>query len=284
MITKQEIDAGRPYKLQGVDAALRVLEVFEATDFELSIADISLRSGLHRSVVYRILRTLANRRYVEQYPKSGKYRLGLAALRLGSVSAANLGIGPRMQTVLSSTADQSGESVSCAVLDGGHALIVGRALSNHDLRPNVKIGHRRPLHCTALGKVMLADLSEARLREVLADCSLERYTSRTICDLQQLCRELKLVRLQGYAWSKDEWTEGLTCVAAPVPRSAEHHPMAVTIALPSARYSPDHAGKLQDLVIEAGQQIAQLISEFESLGEGMAWDSSRSGRDYLLSL
>jgi DNA-binding IclR family transcriptional regulator len=256
MITKQEIDAGRPYKLQGVDAALRVLEVFEATDFELSIADISLRSGLHRSVVYRILRTLAN----------------------------NLGIGPRMQTVLSSTADQSGESVSCAVLDGGHALIVGRALSNHDLRPNVKIGHRRPLHCTALGKVMLADLSEARLREVLADCSLERYTSRTICDLQQLCRELELVRLQGYAWSKDEWTEGLTCVAAPVPRSAEHHPMAVTIALPSARYSPDHAGKLQDLVIEAGQQIAQLISEFESLGEGMAWDSSRSGRDYLLSL
>lgn len=210
---------GKRYQIRAVDRALELLGVFSTAESEFTLTELSARLNLNTSTTYRLLVTLESRDYVEQNPESGRYRLGVACLRLGSVFLSQVDLRKRALPLLERLRDECKETVHLAILDG-HRMEVVYLEKLEGLLPiglmSSRIGGRAPAYCTGLGKSMLAYEEEEIVRRFYAASGLQAYTPHTITGLDDLLRELSEIRKRGYAIDNAEHEPDVKCVAAPV--------------------------------------------------------------------
>lgn len=210
---------GERYKIRAVDRALELLGVFSTAESELTLTELSNRLNLNPSTTYRLLVTLESRDYVEQNPESGRYRLGVACLRLGSVFLSQVDLRKRALPLLERLRDECKETVHLAILDR-HRMEVVYLEKLEGLLPiglmSSRVGGRAPAYCTGLGKSMLAYEQEEIVREFYAATGLQVYTPHTITSIDDLLRELSAIRKRGYAIDNAEHEPDVKCVAAPV--------------------------------------------------------------------
>ncbi|MBI2753048.1 MAG: IclR family transcriptional regulator [Betaproteobacteria bacterium] len=138
-----------------------------------------------------------------------------AALDLPHVLQAAAGSGAS-HTVLATLAKKTGESCNLGVMAGGNVVYVDRVESQWPLGLRFEPGSRVPLHCTAIGKLLLSELPGAALDTYLANGPLTRYTATTITDPRRLKEELRRIRRQGFSTDNQEFMSGVVCIAAPV--------------------------------------------------------------------
>lgn len=194
--------------------AMAVLELLaEATD-ELSLGDIATRLDLNKSTCHRILTTLASGDFVER-PSPGTYRLGVGAFRVGSAMARRLDVRERAMPAMRELHRRSGETVFLLVLRGEEAVCVerldGRYASTHTLR----IGGTLPLHLGAGPRLLLSALQDDRVESYLAG-PLQRRTSPTQPTADQLRDEVRRIRVDGHATSRDDVEMGVKALSVPV--------------------------------------------------------------------
>lgn len=244
--------------LRSVDNALAVLEVFSAERAELGVTELSRALGLGKSTVHRLLGTLASRGYVLQDPRSEKYRLGLKAFEVGSVAVGRLSsreaAAPFLQRLMTATR----ETVHLGVLDGWEVVYIDKIESQQTLQMYSRIGRRAPLHCTALGKALLAFRPQDEIDRFLRR-RLKSYTPRTLTAPDALLAEVAAIRARGYAVDDEEFEAGLKCIAASVRDHTGQVVASLGIAgaasrLPQARMSP-----LADLVRETARGISASL-------------------------
>ncbi|MGH2913027.1 MAG: IclR family transcriptional regulator, partial [Solirubrobacteraceae bacterium] len=134
-----------------------------------------------------------------------------------------------------------GHTVSMGVLDGERVIYVHRLLGHrpgqYAIDAGLGVGASVPVYCTALGKVLLASLSNAEQRELLAGLKLERHTPSTIVDRRKLTAELDQVSPRGVVVSDEEHRLGSRSIAALVPRPRSEHPLAIDLTVPSSAYT-----------------------------------------------
>lgn len=202
--------------IQSVDRALQVLELFSLEKPEWGVTEISKALNIYKSNVHNILSTLAEKGFVKKDPKTDKYKLGIKFFELGSVVIKNMDLRRIAHPHIEKLSKEFNETVHLGVLDEGRVVSIEREESNKGLCSHIEIGKRTPLHCTAVGKAIMAYLSEDEINFIIREKGLEKYTENTITNKEELGKEFLKIRKQGYAVDNMEHEEGVRCVASPI--------------------------------------------------------------------
>jgi IclR family acetate operon transcriptional repressor len=200
--------------VQSLDRAFLLLELMADADGEVAISQLATDSGLAVSTIHRLVRTLVTRGYVRQLP-SRRYVLGPRLIHLGESSSRTLGTWARPH--LGELVDATGETANLAMLDGDRVVYVAQVPSRHSMRMFTEVGRRVHLHCTGVGKALLAQLPAATARELLVRGGMPRRTPLTVTDPDEMMARLPQIAAQGYALDDGEQEIGVRCVAVPVP-------------------------------------------------------------------
>lgn len=245
--------------VQSVERTLDLLEAL-AEAGETGIAQLSAMVGLHTSTVHRLLSTLMARGYVRQNPTSGRYLLGLKPLDVARAVRDHLDLRMESVPILQELMRKSGETANLAVLDGQQIMYLEQvAAPGRMLRMFVQVGGRAPLHSTASGKVLMAHLPDAELREMLKSYELVPHASRTIVDKGVLLSELQEVRRDEYATDHGEQEEGVSCIAGPVRDYSGRVVAAISISGPWIRITPERVPSLVPLVRDACTKLSAAL-------------------------
>lgn len=245
----------RRYLLVSVDHALALLEAFSPDAPELGVTELSARLGLAKSTISRLLATLAARGYIRRNPATGKYRLGLKPFEIGAVAASLLNVREAALPFLEKLRDTTRETVHLGVLDDAEVVYIEKIESPQTIRMYSRIGRRAPLHCTALGKAILASLPPEEVRRI-AGRGLSRYTGSTLTSMRALMAGLAQTREQGYALDREEFEEGLRCVAAPIRDYTGTVVASAGIAGPAVRVTEERMPEFIKAVTEATQAVS----------------------------
>ncbi|GAH19771.1 unnamed protein product [marine sediment metagenome] len=188
------------YPIKVLDKSLSILETLLQHNSPMSMTEISEKLGLYPSTIHRILDTLKYRGYVEQNPADQKYRLGLKLVELGMAKLHQMDLAREASPYLKELVNKCNETVHLGVLEEEEVLYLAKEESSQTIRMCSYVGKRAPVHCTALGKVILAYLPEGEKKKILGKRELPRLTEKTITDKEELEKELSKVKKQGFAY------------------------------------------------------------------------------------
>ncbi len=251
--------SGNTNVVHSVVRALSLLDSMAVQGRAIGIADLSKRVRLHVSTVHRLLATLITRGYVRQDPETGKYGLGLRTFVLGQAYLEQMDLRRVVRPALRRLAQTTGETANLVVMDREEAVYLDKAESTQSLRFFSRIGHRAPLYCTAVGKVLLAWLPSEEREEVLGRLPLTPLTRNTITEVDALRRELERVAAQGYALDREECEEGASCLAVPLRDHSGLVSAALGISAPTVRLTDAKREQLTLLLLEEGRGLSQEL-------------------------
>jgi len=245
-------DMRRDGGVQAVHRALDVLEVVAARGGHLTIGEIAAAASVPLPTAHRLLRTLVDRGYMRQMPNR-RYALGFRLVPLGATASSM--VGADTEGVLAGLVDALGETANLAVLSGSHAEYVAQVPSRHTMRMFTEVGRQVDLHCTGVGKALLAQLDDERVRGIVRRVGLRGQTEHTLTTEAALLAALREVRERGYALDEQEQELGVRCVAVPVgPEPLSW--MAVSVSGPVTRMTDDLVARAVPLLHEAGRSLA----------------------------
>lgn len=201
---------------QSVQRAIKILEYLAAADGPKDLAVISRNVQLNKSTVYRFLTTLEADRYIHQDSITGRYSLGAKVTWLSAKFLEKNEIRNVAHPILDDLSHQTGETAHLGILDGDEVCYVDKINGEQAVLMASRVGLRMPIHCTALGKVLLANLSRAEWRRYVEANGLPPRTAQTITQPELFYAELEKVRQQRFAWDQLENEDGIRCVAAPI--------------------------------------------------------------------
>lgn len=205
---------GDPDFMTSLARGLHVIRAFAGVDRRLTIADVSRATGLTRAVVRRCLYTLRELGYAATDGRT--YSLQPRILNLGYAYLSTAPIPIAAQPVLEELSGQVGEATSVAVLDDGAVVYVARAATRRIMAVTLGVGSRLPAYCTALGRVLLAEMPPERAAQELAKFELVAHTRFTVISLRRIEEILDEVRAEGFAVNDQELEVGLRSIAVPV--------------------------------------------------------------------
>jgi IclR family KDG regulon transcriptional repressor len=195
-----------------VGRALSMLELVAESGNGLSNSDLSRRLKIPRSSASYILRVLEKRDYLRR-DAGGRYRLGLKLMSLTGGAIFHMDVREAAKTILADFLKKSRlPEVHLAVLDNGRAVYIEK-LENESsfIKMDIWVGHRLPVHTTAIGKVLVSYLPEAEILGILAERGMERKTKRSITSPAKFLREAERVRQYGFAVDNEENSESVRC-------------------------------------------------------------------------
>lgn len=220
--------------VQVLTRCLNILEVLPEKEGGFGVLELSRKVGLPGSTVHRILNALKKEGYISQDPDTEKYQLGYKILNLAGKMTGSRDLKRLAVPYLRKLRDKTGETAHFILMEGENAVCVESVESFNNMRACSPVGENNPLHCTAVGKAILANLPEEEQKRVLSK-GLKKYTAGTISSRKELKKELDAVKRCGYALDREEYQPGIRCVAAPVKNSQGRVIAAVGISSPSFR-------------------------------------------------
>jgi len=253
------------YPIKVLNKTFSILEVLLQQGSTMNMTEIAEKLGLYPSTIHRILDTLRHWGYVEQDPKSQKYRLGLKLLELGMAKLYQMDLVREATPYLKELVNHCNETAHLGVLEGGEVLYLAKEESSQTIRMISYVGKRAPLHCTSLGKVLLAYLSTEERKKILGEKVLPRLTENTITDKRELEKELDKVREQGFALDREENEKDVLCVAAPIRNYKEKVIAAISISGPAFRIDKKTQNKLKKTILETSKKISEMLGYDEKL-------------------
>jgi DNA-binding IclR family transcriptional regulator len=241
-----------------ISKVLLILEALQGSSAGLGLKAICDLTGIHKSTAHRFLKHLERERYLIR-TEAGAYLIGPRLSQMSMRGNHQATLQSVARPILWELWKSTQETVNLAVLDQGTVLYVDVIESPHEFRLSSRVGARRSLHATALGKALAAFLPAERRESVLSAIKFERATPRTVINLVQFRQELAKVRRQGYAVDDEEAVQGARCVSAPILNSDREPVAAVSVSGPVTRVSPDQVGALAGAVTSAARAISAAM-------------------------
>jgi len=220
--------AKSPSGTQAIDRALEVLSSF-VDHREQGITEIAARTGLKPSTVHRIVRALVTSGYLEQREDTDQYRFGHTALVLGQSAREALGFDLAIP-ILEQLGGETGESINMGVRDGNEVVVVLRVESVQPLRFDQPAGSRIALHCSSMGKSLMA-FGDGNLDGL----ELAKITPTTITTKTALRAQLAETKERGFSFDLEESIPGVSCVGAPVLDADGVAVAAIAVQAPTVR-------------------------------------------------
>ena len=241
-------------EIQSLARGLRILDLLGQSADGASITELAEVLGVDKGSASRLVSTLARYGYAEKDENSRRYHLGPQVVSLSRSLLTRMPLRDAAKPYLRQLMERTGECAHLAVEAQGKALYIDQVESPATLRVNAEVGQMNPLHCTALGKVLLA-YDAAEIPE-----AFERFTPRTIGDRESLLRHLEQVRRQGYAVDDEEFDPGVRCIAVPVRDFRGRVVGSMGISGPATRMSLEKLPELSAVVVEIGKALSERMN------------------------
>jgi len=237
-------------EIQALAKGLKILNLLEHARSGMGTTEIANQLSIDKSSASRLLHTLANYGFVEQDENSARYLLGPQLLTLGQRLLNRITLRDHARPYLHELVDKTGECAHLAIQAQRQALYIDQVESTAALRVESEIGTLSPLHCTALGKVMLA-FAEGRMPE-----ELQPFTHRTVTDRSTLQAQLTQTAARGYAIDDEEYNYGVRCVAATVYDHRGALVGAIGISGPAGRVTLERIDEFGSVVKETAAALS----------------------------
>lgn len=247
------------YRIQVLDRAVRILDCFGFDHHELSVSEIGIRTGLHKSTTHRILMALECNDLIKQNPETGKYHLGIKLFKLGNQAVRQFDLREICRPFLMRLMDKTKETVHLAVMDDDQVLYLEKVEGPHALRMPSRVGRHITTYCTSLGKAMLSCLEEREVKRIIQKQTFKVFTPHTIRSLDLLLNDLRAIRKRGYSIDNEEIEIGLRCVGAPINDHTGRMVGAISVAAPSARLTSQKIPLFGRLVMEVAADISKEL-------------------------
>jgi DNA-binding IclR family transcriptional regulator len=241
-----------------ISKVLRILEALQGSSAGLGLKAICDLTGIHKSTAHRFLKHLARERYLIR-TEAGAYLIGPRLSQMSVRGNQGATLQSVARPILGELWKATQETVNLAVLDQGTVLYVDVIESPHEFRLSSRVGTRRSLHVTALGKALAAFLPSEQRESILATIAFQPATPNTIMNLVQFRQELDKIRRQGYAVDDEEAVQGARCVSAPILNSEREPIAAVSVSGPVTRVSPSQVAALAGAVNSAARAISAAM-------------------------
>lgn len=237
---------------------------FAGTGGTLGVSQVSRRLGLSKAVVHRILRSLVSRRLLALDETGGRYRLGPAAVTLGTRALRDLGLREKALPVLWRMQQETGETATVSELVGVSRVYLDQVPSLQEVKMTVEIGRPFPLHAGASSRSILA-FAPPYLRRQILDGPLSALTPKTIVDRAALETELDRNAAEGVAASFGERQPGAASVAAPLLGADGHAVGSISVCGPVDRFGEEMIRRLYPLVQGAARKVSRELGWDEAL-------------------
>jgi DNA-binding IclR family transcriptional regulator len=251
-----------PGVVRSVDRAIDVLEHVARSPAPMTLARLAHALRAPKSTTLNIVRTLVARRLLEFDPAAKSYRSGYLLAALASGNRHGIDLGSIAKPHLERLALETQEAVFLAVLEGNEIIFIEKVESSQPIRYIAQIGTRRPLHCTAGGKLCLALQTGARIEQYIREVGLPRYTANTITTPAALRKELEGIRQRGYSVSNGEFIEDLMGIAVPIVHPDSHEPVAAIVVAGPAFRLRKRARQVTAAMQRAATALADDVGRF----------------------
>jgi IclR family transcriptional regulator, KDG regulon repressor len=268
-------------KRQGILVLHKMLDIMETireSRSGLTLADIARALGLPKPTAYRIVATLEGRGYIARN-SDGHYKITRKLFDLQENESEEQLLLRAAQPAMERLVESCRETVNLGVLDAGEVVVISTIESPQSIRMTSKVGNRRYLHSTAIGKVLLSGLSEKEVQRLIRIQGLPRLTPQTLVTRQALAAELELVRKQGYAIDNEENEPDGRCIGAPIAGAGGKIIAALSVSAPVFRMDITRARSLADELAEACLSISRsLTSQADAIAPKRAATASGNNR------
>lgn len=246
------------YNVRAVERAARILECFDNENPEKGLSEIAQAVDLHKSTTHRIVTTLLQYGFLERASDGQRYRLGIRLANLGFLVIQRMDIRREAIPVMTRLRDQWDETCDLSIFDDNHVFYIEVMHSNHALRIAAAIGQHLPAHCTASGKLFLANMNFQDLDSFL-ERPLQAHTENTVTSPDELNKQLQQIREQGYSVDQEEYEVGISAVSTPIRNQSGAMVAALSIPGPTSRMTPTRVTEISAALIEASRSISRRL-------------------------
>ncbi len=236
--------------------AFRILETVAAVQDPISATEVANLLEVDKSTVYRMLVTLMDAGYVLRDDASKRYKLSYKVVSLSRYLLAGNELSGLIRKTMRSISSHTGETVHLSVLERYETTIIDKVKGGQILSVDFQIGDHAPLHCTSIGKTLLA-FQDVRLVEQVIAKGLPQVAKNTITNPRKFRKELQLIRSQGYAFDDAEMADDMRCVAVPIFES-NGVSKGISMSGPISRFTLD---RLQELKESLQEHVWKLSEE-----------------------
>jgi len=241
---------------------LNIIELLASQNEDVSFGEIKSRLEIPSTSLQRLLNILQERDYVRQNLENSKYQLGFKLITVAGVLLNRLNLRAVARPFMQKLMMKSKETVELAILDKGEILYIDKCESIESIRLVAQVGSRyRALHPTAVGKVFLAYMSEEESMYIIKERGLNKYTENTITEIDALKKELRKIRLNGYAFDDQEVRLGVRRISAPIFNYSNQLVGAVGIAGPTFRMRKSRIDEMATLVKQTAKDISYNLGK-----------------------
>lgn len=241
--------------VQSVERVFELLELIADAGGAVTLSELSTSTELPLPTIHRLLRTLVALGYARQLPNR-RYALGPRLIRLGE--GANKQLGSLALPQLKKLVDELGETSNMAVLDSDMVVYIAQVPSQHSMRMFTEVGRRAHTHATGVGKAILAQLPDEKVRQIVARSGMPVPTEKSIGTVDDLLAELARIRERGYSIDEQEQEIGVRCFAIAVPDAPT--PTAISVSGPISRVDEGFATRAVPLLHSAADAISAEFS------------------------
>jgi IclR family KDG regulon transcriptional repressor len=245
--------------VQSVDRTLTILEVLSDYEEGLGITEISEKVELHKSTVHRLLNTLIYKGYIKQDKNTNKYGLTLKLFELGNKKVESMDLVSVVEPYLKELMEKTNEVIHLAIREGSDIVYVSKMEPQKSMKMYTRIGMRKPIYCTAMGKAMMAYMNEEDIQKIWDESDVKKLTPNTMVDFSKLQEKLKDIRVKGYAMDDQEVEEGIRCVGTILKDYKNGICGAISISGSIISFTEDKTSYFSKIILEYADKISKEL-------------------------
>lgn len=245
--------------IQSVDRAIEILRCFEKNE-ELGVTEIGKMVNLHKSTAFNLISTLEKAGLLAKDEGSSKYKLGIELFRLGTLVNSNLR--EMCRSYLEKLVAEYSETVNLVARNDDMVIYLEKIESPHSMRISTSEGSKLPLYTTAVGKSIIATLSEVEISKIIDEIEFCQFTPNTVMDANALMDQIASIRGKGYAEDIQEYEVGLTCVAASIRDHTGVANYAISVSGPHSRMTGEVRKRIGKTLVEYAGQLSRKLGYY----------------------
>lgn len=244
--------------MKTLEKFLKIIELLENSK-PLKLQDISGLLNMDKSTIHRFLKVMLKNGLVKKDENSGRYSLGLRLLSIATKIIDSLDIREIARPHLIELERITEETIHLTTFDGKNVVYIDKIESNKPIRMYSRIGNITPVHCTGVGKVILAFQPKEKIDEIIKKIEFKCYTRNTITDGEELRNCLEEIKKCGYAVDNSEHEESICCIAAPIRDYSGRVNNAVSISAVVSRMNLSQLLSFKDVLLEKCNIISENL-------------------------